>query len=101
MPKVPAGSGQVIPFQAKPPEEVYLAMAAAQMDRDGRLFEPNPFGPENETAQAALAHAEKSGIKPDEPFEHGGDTWVHGNGAIDRASEQQIIDSSTKKLRAR
>ncbi len=40
MPKVPP-SAQVVPMQ-KPPEEVYFAMAAAQMDRDGRLFEPQP-----------------------------------------------------------
>ncbi len=43
MPKVPAaGSGQVLPMPIKPPEEVYFAMAAAQMDREGRLFEPEP-----------------------------------------------------------
>ncbi len=41
MPKIPAASGQVVPM-AKPPEEVYFAMAAAQMDRQGRLFEPEP-----------------------------------------------------------
>lgn len=41
MPKVPAGSGNVVPMM-KPPEEVYLAMAAAQMDRNGQLFEPKP-----------------------------------------------------------
>ncbi len=42
MPKVPAGSGSnVIPMQ-KPPEEVYLAMAAAQMNMQGQLFEPGP-----------------------------------------------------------
>lgn len=34
-------SGQVIPIQ-KPPEEVYFAMAAAQMDKFGKLFQPEP-----------------------------------------------------------
>ncbi len=41
MPKVPAAGAQVVPMQ-KPPEEVYFAMAAAQMDREGRLFQPEP-----------------------------------------------------------
>lgn len=44
MPKVPA-SGQVLPFPMKPPPEVYIAMAAAQMNIQGKLFEPerNPL----------------------------------------------------------
>ncbi len=41
MPKIPASGAQVVPM-AKPPEEVYFAMAAAQMDRQGRLFQPEP-----------------------------------------------------------
>lgn len=41
MPRVPTSSGNVVPMQ-KPPEEVYLAMAAAQMNMQGQLFEPQP-----------------------------------------------------------
>ena len=41
MPKVPNPGGQVVPM-VKPPEEVYFAMAAAQMDAYGKLFKPQP-----------------------------------------------------------
>lgn len=42
MPKVPASQGSnVLPFPQKPPEEVYIAMAAAQMNMQGKLFEPD------------------------------------------------------------
>jgi hypothetical protein len=50
-------------------------------------------------AQDAIKFAEKNGIPENQPFEFGGETWVHGGGAIDRASEQQIIESSNKRLR--
>ena len=50
MPKVPPSTGQVLPMM-KPPEEVYLAMAAANMDQMGRLFEPEPE-PELEKKEA-------------------------------------------------
>lgn len=41
MPRVPSGSGNVVPFAPKPPEEVYIAMAAAEMNKNGQLFEPS------------------------------------------------------------
>ncbi len=41
MPKIPAAGAQVVPMM-KPPEEVYFAMAAAEMNKQGRLFQPEP-----------------------------------------------------------
>ena len=40
MPKVPAPSGMVVPMPVKPPEDVYFAMAAAEMDREGAEIVP-------------------------------------------------------------
>lgn len=43
MPKVPANdSAAPAPIPIPPDQEVYFAMAAAQMHKEGRLFEPEP-----------------------------------------------------------
>lgn len=91
----------------KVPESLLL-MAAAEMHSQGRLLEPrDPFAgnapPEQlKHEQDAFAHAEKQGMKPGEIFDFEGSTFVWGgNGAMDYASEQQVIEHSNKALRKR
>ena len=80
-------------------------MAAAIMDDHGKLFEADPFddrsSQERLIEDGAMEFAIKNKLEDDTVFEHGGETWVYGRGALDRASEGQVIERSNKAMKER